>query len=992
MRSKILTQKEKERINNNNATYISKKNQYILNTNLDILGNNKIFINSFFRILWEYPEIFYNIIKNSNSIKVLNSLSYFLVNNYYINYLSSNYLENNFIYVISLLLKDEINNLSKIENFEIFLESPGSKVGLIFEKLYRIPDIHIFFRNIILESVENLEKSNIVEDVNIDAEELTSKLTEYKEQNFDIKIDYNSLYNQMLNDKKNAKSVKKLKKFNETYQKFIQKYTIDIDKSYIENKLEEAKKSKNDILCVYYDKILEEMKNNENIFSNKMIMENILKSKSSIDSLTLYQNNFFKIVFFIEKLIKNFEKNMLIIPNTIKYICTIISLLIKTKFKNITKFEENIFISKFLINKLLIKYLSSPNFNALISDFIITDTSIKIIELVIKVLIKFFSGKLYKNNKDEYSFTPYNWIFLENFEKIGILYESITNINLPIFIQNLINDKLSSTYLYEYFDENENKIYNNSVICFKLENLTDIIDGIQNTKNIFENGNSKLVKLKKSFDKVKFYLEEIKKDDEERKENYLTEMKGKNTIIDKKSLENFYVININKYNKKYEKLFKFNKSIKYFYIEIKDNKIKIEDNEKNIIKLKNYLIGSLYNYRLLSLSDFNLKESSSLKEILIELKNHISNFNYTLNKNTTLSSWYITSILDSLKKIPEEYKKNNYEKLFDELITDIKNSIEDIQFEKIILLKKESLLLDKRLKYYEEMNKGIKDIIINESIKIITEKVLIPIELKFMYNETEKYFEIKKTAKKQLNLEDKIIFDKSSNSFIIKTIYSFTKFFPNLSTYHFTLGINPLQILKELDIINKLEIYFDIIEEQIVSCLKIEKNKYNKIYKDKIYDFVISQIYDKIYPPIQSEQDTKLFLSMEKFPQSELDKYDVNSDYNFDIILPLISQEYNKIHIEKTPNKKLNCIKNIIRYISNVIGFNDGYNKKVGTDDIVPVLFYLTVKSKPYMIMSDIEFIYTFFCNIFFCDNELAIFESIINKILNYKDELDKDK
>ena len=43
--------------------------------------------------------------------------------------------------------------------------------------------------------------------------------------------------------------------------------------------------------------------------------------------------------------------------NKYKYICKIISILIKNRFKDITKTEENAFISKFLIEKLLVFFL-----------------------------------------------------------------------------------------------------------------------------------------------------------------------------------------------------------------------------------------------------------------------------------------------------------------------------------------------------------------------------------------------------------------------------------------------------------------------------------------------------------------------------------------------------------------------------------------------------------------------------------------------------------
>ena len=90
-------------------------------------------------------------------------------------------------------------------------------------------------------------------------------------------------------------------------------------------------------------------------------MKNIFETNLSTHILTFYQNDFLKVISYIEQLLNDLKNNILLLPNSIKYICKIISILIKNRFKDITKTEENAFISKFLIEKLLIR-INTYNF------------------------------------------------------------------------------------------------------------------------------------------------------------------------------------------------------------------------------------------------------------------------------------------------------------------------------------------------------------------------------------------------------------------------------------------------------------------------------------------------------------------------------------------------------------------------------------------------------------------------------------------------------
>ena len=77
-------------------------------------------------------------------------------------------------------------------------------------------------------------------------------------------------------------------------------------------------------------------------------------------------------------------------------------------------------------------------------------------------------------------------------------------------------------------------------------------------------------------------------------------------------------------------------------------------------------------------------------------------------------------------------------------------------------------------------------------------------------------------------------------------------------------------------------------------------------------------------------------------------------------MLPDILNEFEKINTLKSPYQKLNCIEKINEYIVNLIKFNEGLDKEIGAEDITPVLNYIFIKSHPFKIYTDIQFIKLF--------------------------------
>lgn len=150
-----------------------------MNKTLDEFKINKVFITHFLKGLWNCPEVMYQILINSTNEEVKTNLAPFIVNDFYCNYLSGNYMENNLLYVITLMLKDEINKLEKIEQIDTFLEN--TKCGFILEQLQKMPDIQIYFKKVILKIIENIERNCSSREISFDVSEREKELIKIKE-------------------------------------------------------------------------------------------------------------------------------------------------------------------------------------------------------------------------------------------------------------------------------------------------------------------------------------------------------------------------------------------------------------------------------------------------------------------------------------------------------------------------------------------------------------------------------------------------------------------------------------------------------------------------------------------------------------------------------------------------------------------------------------------------------------------------------------------
>ena len=922
--------------------------------------------------LWDQPKIVAKLITNSDKNDVKKNLSSFFMNNFYENILSSTFIEDNLIYVITLSLKDEIDNMKNINDINSFLEE--TSVGYFLEKLNFKTDVINYYKIIIEHLIENLENMSSSKKINFNVKETQEyflKMKEIMEEKFQKTgekiniIDNNFFRMNFLPDinndvgKTNTKEedLNKEMKSNKSKQEF-NSYMPDVTEEEVEKKISENENNKG--MKEYCDKLLKTYQKEPKIFSNEIFLANVFNSTSYKEVLALYQIDFFKVIKIIDDLFNTLINNIYLIPYSVKCICKIIGILAKKKFKNLSIIDQNIFLSNFFFKKLFLPAFKDPKFSLFINNFIISGTTIDNLDMISNIIEKLISFDFIKNNEN-CDLTPFNRYFLDKIPIVFKFFDDLSNVKLPSFIEKVLNDK-DDNLVYDYFKENNEEIIFHRSICFNTEEFICLLDNIEKFKDlIFLDDSTKALRI--TFEKV-FYsnkeiIEELKTKSEY--EEILIPMNKKKKGKIEKRILNYFLFTKLLVNDKYKHLFKLSQEKPNFTLK-EINKTENEDDiqKNNVIKVKNLFSGLLYNYRNLVQTDFNEGTTGNTLKILKELKKFMKSSNFVMDGSIP-SEWYVDSLFECLKLLPKDYQKNDYEKLYHSLIKDVGDTMKEMDFETLSFCLGKVKFANRGKIYYEKMIKNITEIELNEKVQNIIEKAIIPVTITLNSREGELKIEKGKTVKEIPFLD--IFKDDNDKKTTCSTIESFGKKFPNieLERKNNYSQFELIEFEEHLNLTEELTNYFNIVREHLIKKMNFdETQKEFEITTNKIYDYVMEKIYDKIYPSEPYAEDNRIFVQCILVSWIE-PKHLINgkNNYLFDSFLPDVINFFEKIDQEKSPRKKLENMKNIFISIENVVKFN-GDNKDLGVDDQLPILNYAFIKARPFPIYTNCKYMELF--------------------------------
>ena len=942
----------------------------LIENNKDYLKDLNLYIPKFLLYLWENPPLIAKVLINSNMNDVRKYLAPLFCNNFYENILSPNHIEDQLLYVIYLLLEEEIDKLNDINNTSKFLNDTAC--GYLLNELMEKKDVKAFFKIILKDAIEIMELSysdtNLVFEANrlekdiVERRKTISKRKSAKTPNI---IDMN------IYDSQKQRSEDETKQ----HEEFFSKYLIDLNSQKLNELKDKYISENNDKMRDYIEYQINSVAENEiqDAYSNKKFFKLMnCNSPYTFEILMNYEKNFVIVINCINSIIDSILENLDLLPYSIKCVCKIISSLLEKKFKNLKQIEKNIIISKFFLNKIFIPILINPANGALINNYIISNNTLMNLNTISFILLQFTSFKLF-NSKENGTYSPFNLYFLKKIDKLLEIYDNLNLVKLPNFIGKLINGEITKdNYEYNYFNENKNELLFHRSIFLSVNHIKALLNNIDKFKD-------------KIFNKNNVYFQKIisKMADSNDNEKFLSSLCAENevfTIIknqnkSKKKVEEkreqnikYFLLTDILYNDKYKQLLSsIEKGKSFFKLEEKKtsefhkNKEDNKDNKeiiKNLItKTKNVISTILYNYRVFIETDFRDVENINTLDIFKKLKLFMKSTDFVVDE-TIPSEWYIELLFENLKKLPQEYKENDYKKLYEELKSDIEKSIKQYDFEELSIMIDKKKFGRKIKAYYNNKKEILDDINLNKKVNKIIENDPINVKLYFRYNLDKKELSIYQEDKgdKQLDFLDSFIFvDPNHKAKACKTIESFTKYFPDLNRIASFDNRAIFDIQRDLKVPDKLNIFFNIIKSYLKENNKAKDEKSLNIIFEKIYDYVMSKIYRKIYPIEENPYDLSLQKKIEIYSWMEpnyLIKNNVN--YNFELVLPDITRYFKSIDIEKSPRKKISNMISIFSSINKLLTFQN--QSLIGVDDQMPLLNYIFIKAKPKEIFTNIEF------------------------------------
>ena len=118
---------------------------------------------------------------NSKKEDIKNNLAPLIVNNFYENILSSSYIQDHLLYVICLVLKNEIDNeITQKKDYNKFLEN--TPCGIIMEELKMKQDVQTYFKTLIFKIVTHLEEESSSYQINFNVKSIQEEFNKTKEE------------------------------------------------------------------------------------------------------------------------------------------------------------------------------------------------------------------------------------------------------------------------------------------------------------------------------------------------------------------------------------------------------------------------------------------------------------------------------------------------------------------------------------------------------------------------------------------------------------------------------------------------------------------------------------------------------------------------------------------------------------------------------------------------------------------------------------------
>ena len=748
-------------------------------------------------------------------------------------------------------------------------------------------------------------------------------------------------------------------------------------------------------------------------FSNEKLINEIAKS-SKMEKIRekialAFKYNFECIKDSLDEIFFSLIKNIDNIPYLIRAVSTILARLIKIKFPKATMVQIIPFLSEFIFTNLIFPILVNPKTNGIMmfdfnKDKDLNNERNKKIITMNKILKKLLRGQLYNNSVNEYSYTLFNFYFIEIMPYIIDFFTKLISVKLPSNIEQLLEEKKklslntvkeSNTSKTETVnsdskknttdtpsntsDNNENKISKEfnflkmhpeerielQALCLNYRDILMIYNIIKS--NAEDTVGDKEGIVYKTFKKLTFHEEAIKKkiekEESEGKRIYLCMTK---LIMDDKLKE--------KMTEKKDKKFSFQES----------ESLTESNKEIFILKRIKYSINTIIKHlNVLKRTNFYMDENESTENFVKGLNRMISmeGFSEMLKEKTLPLEWFGLYLQSNIENIPSNYKRDNYALLYNELIKESSENLEKIKnddslniiYNKIVNSEKMIDISSNALKRITNNTKKFE-------ILFFILKIEIPINIVIHYKNNSdiiSYIEIEKKDLQQVH--KKKLFSRAfkednnlnvSKKFECKNILDFCDSFPNLKSNNI---FNSVSYEEEINVKQFLDEYFKmtyecVMKEEMFSEYEPDEKKN---IQQQIENYIHAHIYHKIFYDSSSENDNKIFEICEKYNSIKISDINDKIKYDDEKMVQIMAHFVHNMENEMSPKNKINefeIIDMIIKDIINIYEYNEAY--------YYYILLYVFIKAKPKMLDSTLKYI-----NIYL-DNDLKkVYDNVIKKL-----------
>jgi len=337
-------------------------------------------------------------------------------------------------------------------------------------------------------------------------------------------------------------------------------------------------------------------------------------------------------------------------------------------------------------------------------------------------------------------------------------------------------------------------------------------------------------------------------------------------------------------------------------------------------------------------------ESRLFPQIVNILKTEIGNYSQTEKSQRIF--FCCTYVLTHFKSLPLEYRKNNYSKIFTEIIKVTKTLIDEL--EKDIVNE-----FFKAIRYTEGLNEIVnRDYVQNKNM----EKVFF---IKHLYKQIKVNGHV--VIGKINNNIEKIKFETRESK--MESISFFVRQIPNIVELNSKAKEDILSHEKNIGLNDTINEYFkelkkSIKNQEIMSKLSVDE------FLQVIYgieNYILRKLYHLCYPIKQSKED--LFIYKKCIRLYFIKPHNVIKDKKFkninekllDVSIDYIKEMDNK----NSPMDKINSFGKALNFLTNSMEFNSG-KEDFGVDDLLPLLIYIVIKSRPQKLQSNYSYCMNF--------------------------------